>query len=158
MLARCAAGAPWAGNAALAGWTVGWLGRAGAALLPVAPNGPAWAGGWVVVDAGCGAISCWVGSAGLGAVCLLLSAGLGAGAIAALGDEGAALRLGRLAVERAARSALAARSCAACVSMARQTLSLTSRHRASWSSALVTSAIFILCDPRCAVLRASCCI
>lgn len=70
------------------------------------------------------------GLAGIGA--------LGAGGLTAFGEL---FRLPRLDLLRAAFSALARRSCSACVAMALHTLSLTSFHNASCSSALANSSM-----------------
>ena len=65
-----------------------------------------------------------------------------AGGLANLGEL---RRFPRLDLLRAAFSALARRSWSACAAMALQTLSLTSFHRASWSSALAISTTLMVC-------------
>ncbi len=104
--------------------------------MPVAPQGPRDCKG--VTFAGC------CDAAGFSALLPASAAGfagmgaLGAGGLAALGEL---LLLPRLGLLRAAFSAFARRSCSACVAMALHTLSLTSFHKASCSSALANSSI-----------------
>ena len=113
---------------------IGCIGARG--CMPVAHQGPRGCTG--VTLAGCCA------AADCGALLPVFAAGwagvgtLGAGGLAALGEL---TRLPRLDLLRAAFSALARRSCSACAAIALHTLSLTSFHKASCSSALANSSM-----------------